>query len=556
MKSSTKLLLLLLVLAFILRFYNAGGLSGGDDSSYAMWMYYALDDPFRLIYLSFPDEPIFHTGNSYLRPLALYPMLPFVYLFGYNHLALRFASLLFAPLSVWLLYKLSRRFFSENISLLAVFFFVVSPLSIAFSRLALIESALTVYMLAAILFTVIAIQDNKPWLFYLAGFITLINLLTTNFRGAVPLIGLVPFVLMSKLKKRHWKHLIAAGVIFISLYVGYAFLPYMWGETAYADRLLYRVDHGAGDLGTSLGSAVPEIATLMYLTPFMGLILVPAIFGIVYSIRRRKPIDLLLLTALASTAFFYLQGAPWPVRQTIYVPIMAIFAGIGIMNSKRISMLICYTLAWYIAMFIAALTIIPQMTFTRGLFGASLNSVLLLSGTFILILLILPYFTKAKKIIRASMLIFLLINITVPMVLVVGGLSIYHRPDKIHDVADYMEQNLDDEAWGCVAGYHQKTLTYLLQRKCALWHLIDVNWLETQKQSGDLKYLLINLDPAYISYGLGRFNPDGSPDMTNVETDPRLRNYDDKIQWVIENSVDITEVSIGVNEYFRIRRVI
>jgi len=580
-------LILLILICFLIRFHNAGALSGGDDSGYAEWIYYAIEDPSRFIYFELPDEPIYYQGFHDLRNFSIIPLAPFVYLFGFNMFALRLAPLLFACLSAFLLYAILKKYFNIEIAFLATFFFVFSPLHIAFTRVVFVDSALTFYVLLTIFLVTKGIEEKKNYLIYIAGGVVLIDLLTTNFRGAVPLLCLIPFALLSKPTKKQWMHLIIVGLSIPVLYLSYAALPILWSDYAFFNSLMYRFFH------SGLGKAVNRdfsgfidgiifLVKYMYFTVFVGLIIIPAIFGIKDTIKKIKiPINALLMTYLLTSLVFLFQGYPSPSRQTFYTPVLAAFAAIGIVIAwesrekiVRSITLILSALLYFIVMMLVNLNYIPETigykTILIDHMGSALfNLFTLFSIISILVLCLLIFFisfnkrikNRIKKIHKGFMsrtisfifIIFLLINVFVPAVLVIKGVGIYHRSEAINEVADYLKNNLGDEKYACVAGVHEKTLTFLLQRPNAYWLIVDKDWLEENAQAGNIRYFLINHE--FGTVGLGPILPDGSIDDTKNHAWWTFQ--EDKWNWLMENTVDITEET-GLekeNPYLQLREL-
>lgn len=545
-----KLLILMLIVCFLLRLYNAGSLSGGDDSSFAKWLFYAMDEPSRFIYMDLPDLADGSPGPAYLRNFSIWPPAFFVYLFGFNALALRMASLLFAPLSAFVLYKLCERHLGKKEAMLATFLFVFSPLNIAFTRFALLESALTFYILSIMYLITLGIDNNKKLPIYISGGILFINLLSTNYRGAVPLVGLLAYAILKK--HRMWPHLIATGIISIGAYFIYPFIPLLWGQSKFVDTLLHRFVHASGEMGTTLLQSLWEQGSYLFFTPFLGLLIVPAIFGLI-KCKKLRPFNAMIIVGIASSILFYMQGQPYPARHTIYVPLFAILAAIGIVKTENKTRMWLLTFSYYGVMALVLLTLIPEGISLSKILGSFLPVFLLLISIASIALFLLSFFIRGYR--KISFFLFLTVNILVPVALVTGGIGIYKKQDTIDDVADYIRANLGDEKWGCVSGTHYKSLVFLLQRDCAAFYHIDSEWLQENAEKGNLRYFVINKYYPDGTHGLGRFNPDGSVDTSNNSTHERFMNHYDKIDWIFENTVDITEQAIGENPHFIIREI-
>jgi len=58
MKKENIFLIILLLVTFLIRIYNANELSGGDDSRFAQISTFVLKSPEKITYPSFPDNPM------------------------------------------------------------------------------------------------------------------------------------------------------------------------------------------------------------------------------------------------------------------------------------------------------------------------------------------------------------------------------------------------------------------------------------------------------------------------------------------------------------------
>jgi len=537
----------IMLLALFVRAFNPGGLSGGDDSSYGAWVYYAFKEPFRFIYLDIPDEPTWHTNSAFLRNFSLWPMAPFVYLFGFHTWPLRMASLLFSLASIPLLYILVKRHFNTKICLLACFLFAVSPLHVAFTRVAYIDGALTFYALLFMYFIVTATEAKKTWMYYAAALVGIVTLLTTYLRGAVPMTAVIPFILLSKPTKKQWVHLIAAGSICIGAYILYPLIPLLWGDGRFWERFIYLLINGPVNQGYSHSDTFFALLKYLYVTPFLGIILVPAIFGAVHLAKDwKKPFNMLVLGYIATTIIFYINGQPVPSRQSSLVPAYAILAAVALSNVKKGS-LYRLTAAYLFFIIPVSLAVIPEFA---G-FKSSTISITGTQGFNILVLLIffacialctIPFFDSKilaqRRYLTAGYLFF---SLALVIGLVIGGFGVFHRSDEINKVAEYMADNLDGEAYGCVAGIHEKTLRYLLKRDCATWRSIDIAWLEEQKSKGALKYFVLNHEYKYGTVGLGEVLPNGT--VQDYVPGTLEEFHEDMYNWLMQNTIDVTSQS-------------
>ncbi len=98
-------------------------------------------------------------------------------LFGISEAAVRFPSVVFGVLSIWLVFLLAKRLFDEKIGLLAGYLFAVSMININYSQCGRPYSMSTCFVVLSFLTLLVALERNtlKPWLGYIAA--TLLALL-------------------------------------------------------------------------------------------------------------------------------------------------------------------------------------------------------------------------------------------------------------------------------------------------------------------------------------------------------------------------------------------
>jgi 4-amino-4-deoxy-L-arabinose transferase-like glycosyltransferase len=130
-----KLLLLILLLAFLLRVFKLGDIPAtlyGDEQAFAWNAYNILKlgtdeygTPYPLQFRSFDD---------YKAPIPVYLLVPFIKFFGLNAWGIRLPITLVSILTVVITFFLARLFFGNKISLLITFLLAISPWHIHLSR--------------------------------------------------------------------------------------------------------------------------------------------------------------------------------------------------------------------------------------------------------------------------------------------------------------------------------------------------------------------------------------------------------------------------------------
>jgi len=589
MKKEHIFLIIILLCTFLIRIYNANELSGGDDSQFAQLATFAIKSPVKIIYPSFPNEPMSWGGLHYTRPFAVMPLVISILIFGYNKYAILIPTLIFSLLSVLLIYLIVEKQFNKKTAFIASLLFAFSPFHIAFTRSGFLHGALTFYCLLTVFLIIKAIDEKNNLLIYLAAFICLVNAWTTDFRGLVPVFALVPYLYFKKINKEQVKHIIFAGLIVILLYFIYMLIPLIFFNNSeflktFINMFLYALPgHGAvmGGSGISIIGSAKTMLNYFIMTPFAGIVFIPVLFGFFYSLKNiKKPKYALWLFWFLSIVIFYIHGKPYVSRQVVIVPAFAVLAAIGIMNSldlfiKKKSIvfasLIALTISWVVLL--AARFPITYASEYNSI--AKTNSLLsltfgFLNNYYIWIIIFIIFLTagifyfyfkninikRQKNVLSIIVIIYLLLNISVASALVIGGFGIYKRPDETRVIADYLNENLENEKYACVAGVHDKSFIFYTQRVCASWRSINVSWIEQQVEDNNLKYFVLN-NYLYDGYtpGFGRVNQSGIVDNTTcIEGETWHCNMPEKYNWLINNTEDIT-YKTGLkpdNPYFRL----
>jgi MFS family permease len=325
--------------------------------------------------------------------------------------------------------------------------------------------------------------------------------------------------------------------------------------------------------------AVKEMGSVIIFTPFMGLIFIFFLAGMLISIKNIKKFSYSFwLFYFIGILFFYNQGEFVPERQTIFMPAIATFAAIGLIvpyqhfkdhkKTYLLPILLAFSFSYSFFMFFmfsrlfpSEFTMVSTLISMYGLSGL-LNFLIVYWPVFILILFIFfiflfqlsrirCYFNKIHSIYVILVAVLLIVNLAFPFVLVHGGIGIYKRTGSTSIVGEYMRQNLGNEKYSCVAGIESKSFAFYTQRPCAFWVNVNVSWLEEQSSKRQLKYFIVNTHYPNKSTGLGNVLPDGTlgPEIDN--TSDWTRNHVDKYDWLQQNTVDITK-KVGLknsNEY-------
>lgn len=572
-------IIIIMFLTFFIRIYHSGGLTGGDDSEYAQLAFHIIEDPKRAIYPSFPDEPMSYQNIKYARPLAATPIVPFIFIFGYTALSVKLPSIIFATLSVMLLFLILRRQFKKDkfIVYLASILFAFLPFHIMFTKSGFLHSQLTFLILATTFFIIKGLDENKVFYFYLASLTVLANMLTTDFRGLIPLLALAMYTIFKKPTIKQYLHLISACVISLILYLLYILTPcILFNDNSLVDWITMAFSHGMGTYNYTSGkyySFLPALKLMgkyLVFTPFIGIIFIPMLFGLIISIKRifSKPHYALWSTLLLSSLLFYINKQPYVERQTIFSPAYVVLSALGIIISYKsyinkkngkeknhylFPTLVLATLCYWVSiikffpkLFSFEYKSMYNYSFIFNLVDKYYCGFLIL---FIIIGFIFYYistqrkdFRKSAKLAKYTLTVFVLVNIITAFVLVGFNIGTFNRPNAEKSISDYIKKNVSNEKYACISYNEDKTITYYIQRICVNYKKVNVTWIEEQTKKGDLKYFIINLYQRKVGVG-------------NIETRADISKYFPEIyEWIMENTMDITEKT-GLspnNPYFRL----
>jgi len=527
-------------------------------------------------------------GLHYTRPFAVIPLVISILIFGYNKYAVLMPTLIFSVLSVLLLYLIVKKQFNTKTAFIASLLFAFSPFHIAFTRNSFLHGALTFYCLLAAFLIIKAVDEKKNLFIYLAAFVCLANAWTTDFRGLIPIFALVPYLYFRKINKEQLKHIIFAVIIILLLYFIYMLIPLIFFKNskfieAFVYMFIYALPgHGITTSTMSVIGSAKTMLNYLVMTPFMGLIFIPVLFGFLYSLKNiKKPKYALWLFWFLSIIIFYIHGKPYVERQVVIVPAFAVLASIGITHSLdffvkekkglAFASLIALTISWIVLLaarfpitYASEYMSITKTNYFLSLIFGFLNNYYIWIIIFILLLTMLIshfYFRninikRQKNVLSIIVIIYLLLNVSVASALVIGGFGIYKRPNEVKVIADYINENLGNEKYACVAGVHDKSFIFYTQKVCASWLLVNVSWIQEQVENNNLKYFVLNLY-LYDGYtpGFGRIDQSGVFDNTSCTQPSEWHcNEPEKYNWLMENTVDIT-YKTGLkpdNPYFRL----
>lgn len=205
--NANKIFWLILILAFVLRFYKLGEIPltmDWDENSNAYNAYSILKTG-RDEYGDF--LPIANRSfEDYKPPAYMYLNIPTVATFGLTPFAARLPSAVFGLATVPIIYFLAKKLFeNEKIALLSMLFLAISPWHLQFSRVGF-EATVGLFAATAAITSFLHAFDNKKWLIASAVFLALSTYTYHTQRIFVPLLFLSAFFLyraeLLKMSKR------------------------------------------------------------------------------------------------------------------------------------------------------------------------------------------------------------------------------------------------------------------------------------------------------------------------------------------------------------------
>jgi 4-amino-4-deoxy-L-arabinose transferase-like glycosyltransferase len=241
MKIDKIILLLILSLAFALRFYNVGQLPAGihqDEESHGYNAFSLLHTGRDRYGESFPI--LFRSFGSYQPPVYTYLATIPVGLFGNNITSVRSISVLAGVLLVLLTYLFAREFFKEKkwLPLIAALVIAIAPWSIYFSRLVAEGNLGVLFFISSLYVSIKSLK--KPELFPIATILLAISTHAYYSERIISILFLPLFIILYKnyfLENKKW---LAIGLVSF----GIVMLPHVFiAQTGALTRRLDEVGY-------------------------------------------------------------------------------------------------------------------------------------------------------------------------------------------------------------------------------------------------------------------------------------------------------------------------
>lgn len=375
-----KILILIIFLAIVLRFWQLGNVPPSPDWDEASLGYnaYSIMETGRDEYGQlFPL--ILRSFDDYKPGFYAYLTIPFIKLFGLGVLAVRLPSAIFGILTVLATYFLVKELFQrKDLALLSSFLLAISPWHIQFSRIAFESNVGLAFNVFIILFFLKALR--QPWFLVLSSFFAGLNIyMYQGEKVFTPLIVLTLVVIfrqrLLQISKKYILTSTLVGLILIMPFLLYiltekqAFLRAR-GVSVFSDQTPFlartverlKADNNRGDIiglvldnrrvtylftivggyfshfdfnwlfitGDETRHHVPNMG-LLYLWEFPFLIL--GIYKLIFGqFDKRVKIVLLSWFLITPIPAMITTGVPHAVRTLNFLPTFQIFTAIGIIS--------------------------------------------------------------------------------------------------------------------------------------------------------------------------------------------------------------------------------
>jgi len=226
-------ILFLIISAAIIRVYMGSHqfLMPWDERFHALVAKNMMDHPFKPMLYKEALLPYDYTDWSlnhiwlHKPPMGLWLITISYFIFGINEWALRFPSLIMSLLTVFLIYKIGQKLFSQKIGWLGAFCFslVVLPITVSagITTCDHIDATFMGFIILGIYWGITAVQKNNRWYFMLAGMVMGFAILTKWLTGLI-VIGVVGTYLLSVKEKPFLKKIGYLSVMLLSAVVIFA----------------------------------------------------------------------------------------------------------------------------------------------------------------------------------------------------------------------------------------------------------------------------------------------------------------------------------------------
>ena len=350
-------LYLIMILSFLLRFFNLG--------IQCLWMDEAVtysqivSGNILTIYTTIMHQ------EGHIGPLSHIITYIFSCILGYSEWALRLPSALFGSMSVLFLFVTAKKMFNEKIALLSAFLLAISPLHIWYSQEARMYSLWVMLMLICFHIFLSAIYSDKIRTWLLFAFFSSLSLWTfLNSIFFFFAMGLFLLINIKSFKKQFFYFAGCMIVVAISYMPGFItlLLKKPGGIGSARSISIYDLAYTflTFNVGTSWGPSLVEIRSLlsmyglksisliiinygMYIIPVIilfGSLAVYALHAILTKMTRTKQLLLIMLfipVFTISAVVFVSKSVPLNIRYLLAaLPFYLLFISYGILNFNKL----------------------------------------------------------------------------------------------------------------------------------------------------------------------------------------------------------------------------
>lgn len=213
----------------------------------------------------------------------------------------RFFSALYSALTILLVYKIGRRFFSEKAGFLAAIILGSLPIYLAYSKTIVLDTPLTFFYTAASYFFLKGLEEKKNSNFYWAVLLGALAF-ATKYNGSLILIlfGAIFLIYNFKQVKKEMK-VTAPIVLLVSPLIFFLILiliwPWLWTDTL--DHFLQSLGHWGGRIEEDFLGQVREGPIYYFLLYFSvttpSLLFIPFFYWIYRTLNTRHKLDFSIL---------------------------------------------------------------------------------------------------------------------------------------------------------------------------------------------------------------------------------------------------------------------
>jgi len=266
----TMILVLILLLGTILRFYDLGAES------------YWIDEMSTVIEGQQSIQQILESGRIDQPPAYYLPYHLWLRTFGTSEVSTRFFSVLFGIGSILLIYLVGRELFGPTVGLIGSFLLSISEYQIYYSQVSRFYSLFELATLLSLLFFILALKRNKI-LFFALYLLSSILMVYSHTYGVFVLSAQGLYILFSikKLRTRVVAFLICQVLVLI------AFVPYLLPLLSHEGNLEQTVLSNAGNL------PVPTIYDVLR-----------SLYHFIFSARRDRTWDGIIINYAVAGIFF------------------------------------------------------------------------------------------------------------------------------------------------------------------------------------------------------------------------------------------------------------